>query len=190
MRNSLIICALVLGLTSNFLVSFTGMSTVCADSPPKSYQQITSFLEEARAASAAGESKTLVLTLSEEDVARNLTEMVEKKKAGIPVSVKDIQVCFSEGSQQVRVEARVKYLLFTARVSADVLITPEGRHGYYEVVTYSFGNLPGVLVDWVMKKIPYQMSGPLPLGDLPVEVESFFIGGGKLHLKVITVPAK
>lgn len=189
MKNILITCALALGLTSNLLVSFAGVSAVFADSPPQFDGQITSFITEAREASVAGERKVLVLTLSEEDVAGKLDEMAVRYQDDIPVSLEDVQVHFAEDSRHLLMEAKVKYWFLTTRVSADVLITPEGKYGYYELVDYSLGNLPGVLVDWIMKRIPYEMSGPLPLGDFPVELHSISIRDGRLCIKVITVPA-
>jgi len=190
MKKTLILCALILGLTSNYLVSFAGMSAVLANSPQQFDRQITSFIEEAREASAAGERKTLVLTLSEEDVARKLTEMAERNKSDISIRVKDIQVQFRESSVHLLVKANVKYLIFSTKVGADVLITPEGKHGYYEVVDISTGYLPKTLVDWIMKRIPYELSGPLPLGDIPVELQDISVKDGRLYIKAITVPAQ
>ena len=190
MRKILIICGLLLGLTSNYLVGFAGISAVFANSPQQFDGQIASFIDEVRRASAAGERKTLVLILSEEDVARKLTEMVERNKSDIPVRVKDIQVQFREGSVHLLVKAKVKYFILSTKVSADVLITPEGKHGYYEVVDFSLGHLPKALVDWIMKRIPYELSGPLPLGDLPVELQDILVRDGRLYIKAITVPAQ
>lgn len=189
MKRTLTTCALVLGLTVNLLVSFAEVSAVFADSPPQFDGQITSFITEAREASAAGERKVLVLTLSEEDVAGKLDEIAARHQGDIPVSLEDVQVHFIESSRYLLVEAKVKYWFFTTRASAYVLITPEGKYGYYELVDYSLGNLPGLLVDWIMKRIPYEMSGPLPLGDLPVELQSISLRDGRLCIKVITVPA-
>ena len=190
MKKILIICALVLALTSNFVLGFHCMSTVLASSPQRFDGQITSFIEEAREASAAGEFKTLILTLSEEDVARKLTEMAERNKRDIPVRVKDIQVQFRESSVHLLVKANVKYLIFSTKVGADILITPEGKHGYYEVVDISMGHLPKALIDWIMKRIPYELSGPLPLGDLPVELQDISLRDGRLYIEVITIPAQ
>ncbi len=190
MKKTLIPCALVLALTSNFVLGFPCMSTVLAKSPQRFDGQITSFIEEARESSAAGERRTLVLALSEEDVTRKLTDIVERNKEAIPVRVKDIQVQFQEGSVHLLVRAKVRYLFFSTKVGADVLVTREGKHGYYEVVDLSFGRLPKVLVDWIMKRIPYEMSGPLPLGDLPAELQDISLKDGKLYIKAITVPAQ
>jgi len=190
MKKTVIAYALVLGLTSNFVLGFAGMSAVLANSPQRFDEQITSFIEEAREASAAGESKTLILTLSEEDVTRKLTEMVERNKEDIPLRVKDIQVQFREGSVHLLVRAKVRYLFFSTKVGADVLVTREGKHGYYEVVGLSFGRLPKTLGDWIMKSIPYELSGPLPLGDLPVELQDISLRDGKLYIEVTTVPAQ
>ena len=190
MNKILIPCALVLALTSNFVLGFPCMSTVLANSPQRFDGQITSFIEEAREASAAGERKTLILTLSEEDVMRKLTEIAERNKGDILVSLKDIQVHFREGNVHLLVEARARYFIFNTKISTDVLITPEGRHGYYEVVDYSLGHLPRALVDWIMKRIPYEMSGPLPLGDLPVELQDISLKDGKLYIEAITVPTQ
>ena len=190
MKKTLVTCALVLGLTSNYLAGFAGMSTALANPPQRFDGQITSFIEEILRASAAGERRTLVLTLSEDDVAGKLTEMVEKNEEDIPVKVKDIQVQFREGSVHMLIKAKVKYSIFSTRVSADVLLTPEGKHGYYEVVDISMGNLPKALVGWIMKRIPYELSGPLPLRDLPVEVQDISLGDGKLYIEVITVPVQ
>ena len=190
MKKMIILWALVLALTSNFVFGFPNMSTVLANSPQRFDGQITPFIEEARRASAAGERKTLVLILSEEDVAGKLTEMVERNKGDIPVRVKDIQVQFREGSVYLLVEAKVKYSIFSTRVSADVLVTSEGRHGYYEVVDLSLGDLPKAIVDLIMKRIPYELSGPLPLRDLPVELQDISLKDGKLYIDVITVPAQ
>ncbi len=190
MKKTVITCSLVLAMASNFVLGFPNMSTVLANSPQRFDGQITSFTEEARESSAAGERKTLVLTLSEEDVAGKLAQMVEMNKEDIPVRVKDIQVQFREGSVHLLVKAKVKYSIFSTRVSADVLLTPEGRHGYYEVVDISTGYLPKTLVDWIMKRIPYELSGPLPLGDLPVELQDISLRDGKLYIEVITVPAQ
>ena len=189
MKRTLTTYALALGLTASLLVSFAGMSPVYADSPPQFDGQITSFITEARETSAVGERKVLVLTLSEEDIAGKLDEIAARYQGGIPVSLEDVQVHFVEGSRHLRVEAKVKYWFLTTRVSANVLITSEGKYGYYELVDYSLGNLPGVLVDWIMKRIPYEMSGPLPLGDLPVELQSISLRDGRLYIQVITVPA-
>ena len=190
MNKILIHCVLVLALTASLLVGFAGTSAVLADSSQQFDEQITSFIEEAQEASAVGEHKTLVLTLSEEDVAHKLAEMVAKKKGGIAVSVTGIQVHFAEASGHIQVTAKVKYFFFSTRVSADVLVTPEGRHGHYEVVNISMGKLPGFLVDLIMREIPYETSGPLPLGDLPVELRSITARDGKLYIKAITVPAQ
>ena len=190
MKKTVIPCAVILALTSNFVLGLTCMSTVLANSPQQFDGQITSFIGEAREASAAGERKTLILTLSEEDVMRKLTEIVERNKGDIPVSVKDIQVHFRGGSVHLLVEARARYFIFNTKISTDVLITPEGKHGYYEVVDLSLGHLPRALVDWIMKRIPYEMSGPLPLGDFPVELQDISLKDGKLDIKAITIPAQ
>jgi len=190
MKRTLTTCALALGLTANLLFGFAGMSPVYADSPPQFDGQITSFITEAREASAAGERKVLVLTLSEEDIAGKLDEIAARHQDDILVSLEDVQVHFFEDSRHLLVEAKVKYWVFTNRVSAYVLITPEGKYGYYELVAYSLGNLPGVLVDWIMERIPYEMYGPLPLGNLPVELQSISLRDGRLCIQVITVPAR
>ena len=190
MKKSLILWALVLALTSNFVLGFPNMSTVLANSPQRFDGQITSFIEETRRASAAGERKTLVLTLSEEDVAGKLAQMAEVNKEDIPVRVKDIQVQFREGSVYLLVKAKVKYLVFNTKVSANVFVTSEGRYGYYKVVDISTGYLPKAVVDWIMKRIPYELSGPLPLGDLPVELQDISLRDGRLYIEVITIPAQ
>ncbi len=190
MKKILVTCAVVLGLTSNYLVGFAGMPAVFADSPQRFDGQITSFMAAAREVSATGERKTIVLTLSEEDIRRQLVEMVESKKDNIPVRVKDIQVHFGEGSGHIQVTAKVNYFFFSTRVSADVLVTPEGRHGYYEVVDISTGSLPHFLVDWIMREVPYDRSGPLPLGNLPVEIQNIFFRDGQLYIEAITIPAQ
>jgi hypothetical protein len=88
------------------------------------------------------------------------------------------------------VKAKVKYLFFSTTVSANVFVTPEGRYGYYEVVDISTGYLPKTLVDWIIKRIPYELSGPLPLGDLPVELQDISLRDGELYIEAITVPAQ
>ena len=189
MKKILTTYALGLWLTVNLLVSFVGISPVYADSPTQFDGQITSLITEAREASAAGERKVLVLTLSEEDIAGKLDEIAARHKDDILVSLEDIQVHFFEDSRYLLVEAKVKYWVFKNRVSAYVLITPEGKYGYYELVAYSLGSLPGGLADWIVKRIPYEMSGPLPLGDLPVELQSVSLRDGRLYIQVITVPS-
>jgi hypothetical protein len=41
-----------------------------------------------------------------------------------------------------------------------------------------------------MKRIPYELSGPLPLGDIPVELRDISVKDGRLYIKAITVPAQ
>ena len=188
-KATVITCVLVLILALNFMLGLPRISTILADSPQQFDGQISSFIEEARRASAAGERKTLVLTLSEEDVTHKLTEIVEKNKRDIPVSVNDIQVHFHEGSVHLLITAKAKYFILSTKVSADVLITPEGKHGCYEVVGLSLGYMPRAIVDWITKRIPYELSGPLPLGDLPVELQDICLTNGKLYIEAITIPA-
>jgi hypothetical protein len=41
-----------------------------------------------------------------------------------------------------------------------------------------------------MKRIPYELSGPLPLRDIPVELRDISVKDGRLYIKAITVPAQ
>jgi hypothetical protein len=190
MKKTLIVYALVLGLTASFLVGFLRVSAVSANSPQQFDDDITSFINEARRASDAGEHRTITLTFSEDEIARMLTEMAEENSKDIPVSLKDIKVQFIDGNGYIHITAKVKYFFFDTKVSANVLLTPRGKHGYYEVTDISFGDLPGALVDWIVKRIPYPMSGSLPLGNLPVELQDIYFKDGRLYISAVTVPEK